>query len=114
MPVTIVGEAGDGEEALALVRRERPDIVITDLVMPAHDPGPGSAVALWRERPGPADHGYIIVPRRSQRDDERNQLRQPRAGRAASGSRCDGGAAKRGALGYCPPRITPTPSAGLI
>jgi DNA-binding NarL/FixJ family response regulator len=32
--VTIVGEAADGEEALALVRRERPDIVITDLIMP--------------------------------------------------------------------------------
>ena len=32
--VSVVGEAGDGEEALALVRRERPDIVVTDLVMP--------------------------------------------------------------------------------
>ena len=32
--MTIVGEAADGEEALALVRRERPDIVITDLMMP--------------------------------------------------------------------------------
>jgi DNA-binding NarL/FixJ family response regulator len=32
--VTVVGEAADGEAALALVRRERPDIVITDLVMP--------------------------------------------------------------------------------
>jgi DNA-binding NarL/FixJ family response regulator len=32
--VIIVGEAAEGEEALALVRRERPDILITDLVMP--------------------------------------------------------------------------------
>jgi DNA-binding NarL/FixJ family response regulator len=32
--MTIVGEAADGEQALALVRRERPDIVITDLMMP--------------------------------------------------------------------------------
>ena len=30
----IVGEAADGEEALAILHRERPDIVITDLVMP--------------------------------------------------------------------------------
>lgn len=32
--VSIAGEAGDGEAALAVVRRERPAIVITDLVMP--------------------------------------------------------------------------------
>ena len=32
--VTIVAEAEDGEEALALVLRVRPDIVITDLMMP--------------------------------------------------------------------------------
>ena len=32
--VTIVGEAADGEEGFTIVLRERPDIVITDLVMP--------------------------------------------------------------------------------
>jgi DNA-binding NarL/FixJ family response regulator len=32
--VTIVGEPGGGEEALALALRERPDVVIADLLMP--------------------------------------------------------------------------------
>jgi len=32
--VSLVGEASDGQEALEVVRRERPAIVITDLVMP--------------------------------------------------------------------------------
>jgi DNA-binding NarL/FixJ family response regulator len=32
--MTVVGEAADGEAALAIVLRERPNIVITDLVMP--------------------------------------------------------------------------------
>ena len=35
--VAVVGEAADGEEGLAIVRRERPGIVITDLVMPRLD-----------------------------------------------------------------------------
>jgi DNA-binding NarL/FixJ family response regulator len=32
--ITIVGEAEDGEEALALVRRLHPDVLLADLVMP--------------------------------------------------------------------------------
>jgi DNA-binding NarL/FixJ family response regulator len=35
--VSIVGEAADGEEALEVVRREQPAIIITDLVMPRLD-----------------------------------------------------------------------------
>lgn len=34
---TFVGDASSGAEGLALVRRERPDMVITDLVMPGLD-----------------------------------------------------------------------------
>lgn len=32
--VTIVGEAADGEEALRLVRRTRPDLLICDVIIP--------------------------------------------------------------------------------
>ena len=32
--LTVVGEAAEGEEALALARLHRPDLVITDLIMP--------------------------------------------------------------------------------
>lgn len=32
--IKVVGEAADGEEGLAVIRRERPDVAIIDLVMP--------------------------------------------------------------------------------
>jgi len=32
--VTIVAEAGDGEEAIEVIRRESPDVVLLDLRMP--------------------------------------------------------------------------------
>jgi DNA-binding NarL/FixJ family response regulator len=48
--VTVVGDAADGEEALALVRRERPDIVLTDLVMPRLD-GVGLTSRIRAELP---------------------------------------------------------------
>uniref|UniRef100_UPI0035CB5AA9 response regulator transcription factor n=1 Tax=uncultured Amnibacterium sp. TaxID=1631851 RepID=UPI0035CB5AA9 len=32
--LTVVGEAGNGEEAIALVERERPDVVLMDVRMP--------------------------------------------------------------------------------
>lgn len=42
LDVELAGEAGDGEEALALARRQRPDVVLLDIDMPRLD---GLAVA---------------------------------------------------------------------
>jgi CheY-like chemotaxis protein len=49
-PIRFVGEAADGEEALALVRRERPDVVIADLLMPRLD-GLALTRRIKHERP---------------------------------------------------------------
>jgi two-component system LytT family response regulator len=35
--VTVIGECGDGESALALIARERPDLVFLDIQMPERD-----------------------------------------------------------------------------
>ncbi|QHT61331.1 response regulator [Paenibacillus lycopersici] len=37
LPLRIIGEAGDGEEGLAYMELEMPDIVITDIRMPEMD-----------------------------------------------------------------------------
>jgi DNA-binding NarL/FixJ family response regulator len=48
--VSVVGEAADGEEGLAVVLRTRPDIVITDLMMPRMN-GMELAVRIREELP---------------------------------------------------------------
>lgn len=49
--IEVVGEAGDGEEALALVESTRPDVVLMDLRMPRRD-GVSATEAIVSGYPG--------------------------------------------------------------
>ena len=49
--VELVGEAGDGDELLSVVARERPDVVLTDLSMPGRS-GLEAVRALHESDPG--------------------------------------------------------------
>ncbi|WP_373315649.1 response regulator [Actinoplanes campanulatus] len=51
--IQIVGEAGDGAEAVALARRLRPDVVLMDVRMPRTD-GLAATAELRRDGPAPA------------------------------------------------------------
>ncbi|WP_109471100.1 response regulator transcription factor [Ornithinimicrobium cavernae] len=53
--IEVVGEAADGEEAIALVERLRPDLVVMDVRMPGTD-GIEATRRLIRERPDDPDH----------------------------------------------------------
>jgi DNA-binding NarL/FixJ family response regulator len=46
--IEVVGEAGDGEAAVALVREQRPDVVLMDIRMPGLD-GLGATEAISRD-----------------------------------------------------------------
>ncbi|WP_277451975.1 response regulator transcription factor [Janibacter sp. DB-40] len=52
--ITVVGEAGTGEEAIALVERERPDVVVTDLRLGEGPDGVAVTASLRSRVPAPA------------------------------------------------------------
>jgi DNA-binding NarL/FixJ family response regulator len=52
--ITVVGEAGTGEEALAVAERERPDVVVTDLRLGDGMDGVGLTASLRSGREAPA------------------------------------------------------------
>jgi CheY-like chemotaxis protein len=61
-------KASDGEEALALARRERPDVVVLDLLMPKLS-GTEVLKAL-KEDPGTANIPVIILSGLAQKSDD--------------------------------------------
>lgn len=49
--ITVVGEAGNGEEAVHLAAERRPDVVIMDVMMP-HTSGPDACARIREPAPG--------------------------------------------------------------
>ena len=49
--IEVVGEAGDGAEAIELARRLKPDVVVMDVTMPVMD-GIAATAAITEELPG--------------------------------------------------------------
>jgi len=60
----VVGVAGDGESAVLLTRREKPDVVIMDIEMPGKIDGIEAALQIKRERP---QTGVVILSAHSER-----------------------------------------------
>jgi DNA-binding NarL/FixJ family response regulator len=58
--VTVVGEAGDGEDALRLVESARPDVVLMDIRMPKLD-GVGATRRIVAERDGETPRVLILT-----------------------------------------------------
>ena len=57
----VVGEAGDGEEAVALARRHRPDVVLMDIRMPGTDGLEATARILGEGGTGAGDPRVIML-----------------------------------------------------
>ena len=65
---TIVGEASDGESAIELIKAERPDVVLLDLVMPKLD-GMGVMMRIRNSQDMKDYHPEYIVLSAAGRED---------------------------------------------
>lgn len=104
--LTVVGEGGDGREALKLVEKHRPDILITDLALPGLD---GLEVARRIKTDFPQTRVIIM----SARSEERYILEALRAGALGYVSKSSTGAELTQAIRevsrgrrYCKPRVS--------
>lgn len=73
--LTVVAEAGDGAEAVELVRRLEPDVVLMDVEMPQLD-GWAATEQIMRERPTPV----LVLSSRVDRDQQQAAFRAMRSG----------------------------------
>ncbi|MDM7998624.1 MAG: response regulator transcription factor, partial [Dehalococcoidia bacterium] len=60
----VVGTAPDGESAVLLARREKPDVVLMDIEMPGKMDGIEAALQIKKERP---QTGVVILSAHSER-----------------------------------------------
>ncbi len=70
----IIGEAEDGVQAMALVRRLRPDLIVLDLLMPSLN---GCAVLDLLQEEGYGDIPVIVMTGMDEAFDKDAILRQP-------------------------------------
>ena len=59
--MVVVGEAGDGEEAIALFHALKPDVMVLDLRMPKHDGVTVVQRVIGRPIAGCGDVGVVVA-----------------------------------------------------